>query len=106
MSLSALPDTISFVNRDCYKSPPIQTCALFAKLFIPAFEEIAACVAARRRFYRRLKAVKALLMTPVFTHWQIWQVNAVEEKKHVVVVACGRILNHLSLLHQKTVKCH
>lgn len=86
MSLSAQPDTISFVNRDCYKSPPVQTCALFAKLFIPAFEEITACVAALRRFYRRLKAVKALLMTPVFTHWQIWQVNVVEEKSVLLLL--------------------
>lgn len=86
MSLSTQLDTISFVNRDCYKSPPVQTCALFAKLFIPAFEEITACVAALRCFYRRLKAVKALLMTPVFTHWQIWQVNAVEEKSVLLLL--------------------
>lgn len=85
MSLSTQPDMISFVNRDCYISPPVQTCALFAKLFIPAFEEITACVAALRRFYRRLEAVKPLLMTPVFIHWQIWQVNAVEEKSALLL---------------------
>lgn len=32
MSLSTQQDMISFVNTDCYKSPPVQTCALFAKL--------------------------------------------------------------------------
>lgn len=46
MSPSTQRDMISFVNTDCYKSPLVQTCALFAKLLIPAFEEIPACVAA------------------------------------------------------------
>lgn len=31
---------LSLVNTDCYKSPPVQTLALFAKLLTPAFEEM------------------------------------------------------------------
>lgn len=55
MSLSTQQDMmISFVNTEHYESPPAQTRALFAKLLIPSFEEITACAAALRHFYRRL----------------------------------------------------
>lgn len=39
ISLSTQQYMISIVNTDCYKSPPVQTLALFAKLLTPAFEE-------------------------------------------------------------------
>lgn len=44
ISLSTQQYMISIVNMDCYKSPPVQTLALFAKLLTPAFEEMTACV--------------------------------------------------------------
>lgn len=70
---------ISIVNTDCYKSPPVQTLALFAKLLTPAFEEMTVCVAAQHRFYWCLRAVKGLLMTVMFTHFELLDVKAVTE---------------------------
>lgn len=68
---------ISIVNTDCYKSPPVQTMALFAKLLTRAFEEMTVCVAAQHLFYQCLKAVKGRLMMAVFTQSELWEVGAV-----------------------------
>lgn len=68
---------ISIVNTNCYKSPPVQIPALFAKLLTPAFEDMTRCIAAQHQFYRGVKAVKGLLMVVVFTHFQLWEVKAV-----------------------------
>lgn len=70
---------ISIVNTDCYKSPPVQTLALFAKLLTPAFEEMTVYVAAQHQFYSCLKAVKGLLMVVMFTHFELWEVIAVAQ---------------------------
>lgn len=43
ISLSTQQYMISIVNTDCYKSPPVQTRTLFAKLLTPAFEEMTVC---------------------------------------------------------------
>lgn len=75
---------ISIVNTDCYKNPPVQTLALFAKLLTPVFEEMTVCVAAQRPFYRRSKAVKGLLMMPVFAHFELWQVSRVTETNNLL----------------------
>lgn len=72
ISQSTQQYTISIVNTDCNKSPPVQTLALFAKLLTPAFEETTACVwQLSIGFYRCLKAVKGLLMTVMFTHYEL-----------------------------------
>lgn len=39
ISLSTQQYMISIVNTDCYKSPPVQTLALFAKLLTPALKK-------------------------------------------------------------------
>lgn len=43
ISLSTQQYMISIVNTDCYKSPPVQTRTLFAKLLTPAFEDMTVC---------------------------------------------------------------
>lgn len=68
---------ISIVNTACYKSPPVQTIALFAKLLTPAFEEMTMCVAAQHLFYGCFKAVKGILMIVIFTHFELWEIKAV-----------------------------
>lgn len=67
---------ISIVNTDCYKSPPVQTLALFAKLLTLAFEEITVYVAAQHQFYGCLKAVKGLSMMVMFTRFELREVKA------------------------------
>lgn len=79
ISLSTQQYMISIVNTDCYKSPPVQTLALFAKLLTPAFEEMTVYVAAQHQFYSCLKAVKGLLMVVVFTHFELREVKAVPQ---------------------------
>lgn len=44
LSSTSLSVHISAVNNNCYKSPPVQTMALFAKLLTAAFEEMSLCV--------------------------------------------------------------
>lgn len=79
ISLSTQQYMISIVNTVCYKSPPVQIPALFAKLLTPAFEEMTVCVAAQRQFYWCLRAVKGLLMMVMFALFELLEVKAFTE---------------------------
>lgn len=68
---------ISIVNMDCYKSPPVQTLSLFAKLLTHAFEEMTLYVTAQHQFYGCLKAVNSLFMMVMFAHIELCQAISV-----------------------------